>query len=38
VFRVADRIYVLRRGREVGLRRTADATGDEIVAMITGLR
>jgi hypothetical protein len=28
---------VLRRGRQVGVRRTAEATGDEIVAMITGL-
>ena len=38
VFRLADRICVLRRGRQVGIRRTAEATGDEIVAMITGLR
>jgi ABC-type sugar transport system ATPase subunit len=38
VLRLADRICVLRRGRQVGIRPTADTTGDEIVAMITGLR
>ena len=38
VFRLADRICVLRRGKQVGLRRTSETTGDEIVAMITGLR
>jgi simple sugar transport system ATP-binding protein len=38
VFRLADRICVLRRGKEVGIRHTADTTGDEIVSMITGLR
>ena len=38
VFRLADRICVLRRGRQVGVRTTADTDGDEIVAMITGLR
>ena len=38
VFRLADRICVLRRGKQVGVRRTSDTTGDEIVAMITGLR
>jgi simple sugar transport system ATP-binding protein len=38
VFRLADRICVLRRGQQVGVRRTAETTGDEIVAMITGLR
>jgi ABC-type sugar transport system ATPase subunit len=38
VFRLADRICVLRRGRQVGIRRTSETTGDEIVAMITGLR
>jgi len=38
VFRLADRICVLRRGTQVGIRRTAETTGDEIVAMITGLR
>jgi ABC-type sugar transport system ATPase subunit len=38
VFRLADRICVLRRGRQAGIRRTAETTGEEIVAMITGLR
>jgi simple sugar transport system ATP-binding protein len=38
VFRLADRICVLRRGRQVGIRRTSETTGDEIVAMITGLQ
>jgi simple sugar transport system ATP-binding protein len=38
VFRLADRICVLRRGKQVGIRRTSETNGDEIVAMITGLR
>ena len=38
VFRLADRICVLRRGKQVGVRETAATSGDEIVAMITGLR
>jgi ABC-type sugar transport system ATPase subunit len=38
VFRLADKICVLRRGKQVGIRRTSDTTGDEIVSMITGLR
>jgi ABC-type sugar transport system ATPase subunit len=38
VFRLADRICVLRRGRQVGVRRSAETSADEIVAMITGLR
>jgi simple sugar transport system ATP-binding protein len=37
VFRLADRVCVLRRGRQVGVRRTSETTGDEIVSMITGL-
>jgi ABC-type sugar transport system ATPase subunit len=37
VFRLADRVCVLRRGKQVGIRRTSETTGDEIVAMITGL-
>jgi D-xylose transport system ATP-binding protein len=37
VFRVSDRICVLRRGRQVGVRATNETTGDEIVSMITGL-
>jgi simple sugar transport system ATP-binding protein len=38
VFRLADRICVLRRGKQVGVRRRDETSGDEIVAMITGLR
>jgi ABC-type sugar transport system ATPase subunit len=38
VFRISDRICVLRRGTQVGVRETAQTDGDEIVAMITGLR
>ena len=38
VLRLADRICVLRRGRQVGVRARGETTGDEIVAMITGLR
>ena len=38
VFRLADRIWVLRRGAQVGIRRTSETSGDEIVSMITGLR
>ena len=37
VFRVADRVYVLRRGRMVGQRSIAQTNGDEVVGMITGL-
>jgi ABC-type sugar transport system ATPase subunit len=38
VFRLADRICVLRRGKQVGMRRTSETTAEEIVAMITGLQ
>jgi simple sugar transport system ATP-binding protein len=38
VFRLADRICVLRRGKQVGIRDAAETNGDEIVSMITGLR
>lgn len=38
VFRLSDRICVLRRGKQVGVRETRDTDGDEIVSMITGLR
>ena len=38
VFRISDRICVLRRGEQIGVRETAQVDGDEIVAMITGLR
>ena len=37
VFRLADRICVLRRGIEVGVRNARETTGEEIVSMITGL-
>jgi ABC-type sugar transport system ATPase subunit len=37
VFRVADRICVLRRGQQVGIRKTSETDGDQIVSMITGL-
>jgi ABC-type sugar transport system ATPase subunit len=36
VFRVANRITVLRRGRLVGSRLKAETTADDIVRMITG--
>jgi ABC-type sugar transport system ATPase subunit len=38
VFRISDRICVLRRGHQVGVRTTSETNGDEIVSMITGLR
>jgi ABC-type sugar transport system ATPase subunit len=38
VFRLADRICVLRRGHQVGVKAVSETDGDEIVAMITGLR
>jgi D-xylose transport system ATP-binding protein len=37
VFRVADRIAVLRRGVQVGVRVTRETGHNEIVSMITGL-
>src|SRR4051812_19112229 len=37
VFAVADRIYVLRLGREAGDFRTSEANEDQIVSAITGL-
>jgi simple sugar transport system ATP-binding protein len=37
VFRLADRICVLRRGRQIGVRDTHRVGRNEIVAMITGL-
>jgi len=37
VFRVADRICVFRRGQQVGIRKTSETDGDQIVSMITGL-
>ena len=37
VFRLADRICVLRRGRQIGVHRTADTDKNKIVSMITGV-
>jgi ABC-type sugar transport system ATPase subunit len=36
IFRVADRIFVLQRGRAVGWRHKIETDSDEIVKMITG--
>jgi simple sugar transport system ATP-binding protein len=36
IFRVTDRIWVLRRGRMIGQRETRSTNPDEIVSMITG--
>lgn len=37
VFRVSDRIYVMRRGHLVGERTTATTSEEELVSLITGL-
>ncbi|MBG1233919.1 ATP-binding cassette domain-containing protein [Aestuariivirga litoralis] len=37
VFRLSDRICVLRRGQQIGVRKTSDTNKNEIVAMITGV-
>jgi ABC-type sugar transport system ATPase subunit len=37
VFRVADSICVLRRGKQIGIRRVAETSTNEIVSMITGV-
>ncbi|CAM5770968.1 sugar ABC transporter ATP-binding protein [Labrys miyagiensis] len=37
VFRLSDRICVLRRGKQIGVRRTSETDKNEIVSMITGL-
>jgi simple sugar transport system ATP-binding protein len=36
VFRIADRVTVLRRGKQVGTRVIAETSRNEVVAMITG--
>jgi ABC-type sugar transport system ATPase subunit len=36
VFRLVDRVWVLRRGRMIGHRWLADSSPEEIVGMITG--
>jgi ABC-type sugar transport system ATPase subunit len=38
VFRLSDRITVLRRGTQIGTRVTAETDKNEIVSMITGLQ
>ncbi|MEN9821793.1 MAG: hypothetical protein RLZ04_219 [Actinomycetota bacterium] len=38
VFRVSDRIAVMRQGRLVANLVTADSSGDELLALITGLK
>jgi len=38
VFRLSDRICVLRRGQQIGVRETAKTDKNEIIAMITGLQ
>ena len=37
VFRLSDRICVLRRGVQIGIRDTKSTDKNEIVSMITGL-
>lgn len=38
VMRLSNQVWVMRAGRCVGGRRTADTTGEEIVALITGAK
>ncbi|MFC6446602.1 ATP-binding cassette domain-containing protein [Shinella zoogloeoides] len=38
VFKLSDRICVLRRGRQIGVRETKATDKNEIIAMITGLQ
>lgn len=38
VFRLSDRIVVLKHGEQIGVRETAKTDNNEIVSMITGLR
>ena len=38
VFRLSDRICVLRRGKQIGVRQTKQTDKNEIVSMITGLQ
>lgn len=37
VFRLADRVAILRRGTQIAVKKVADTTHNELVAMITGL-
>jgi ABC-type sugar transport system ATPase subunit len=36
IFRLADSVWVLRRGRMIGHRRLAETTPEEVVSLITG--
>ncbi|QOF74827.1 sugar ABC transporter ATP-binding protein (plasmid) [Aminobacter sp. SR38] len=38
VFKLSDRICVLRRGKQIGVRETSKTDKNEIIAMITGLQ
>jgi simple sugar transport system ATP-binding protein len=38
VFRLSNRICVLRRGQQIGVKETAKTDKNEIIAMITGLQ
>lgn len=38
VFRIADRVCVLRRGVQVGIRKIRETSSEEVIAMITGLQ
>lgn len=38
VFKLSDRICLLRRGKQIGIRETAKTDKNEIIAMITGLQ
>jgi len=38
VFKLSDRICVLRRGKQIGIRETKKTDKNEIIAMITGLQ
>lgn len=37
VFRLADRVTVLRRGKQIGTRKISETSHNELVSMITGL-
>ncbi|MDR3485686.1 MAG: ATP-binding cassette domain-containing protein [Bradyrhizobium sp.] len=37
VFKLSDRICVLRRGKQIGIRKTAETNKNEVIAMITGV-
>jgi ABC-type sugar transport system ATPase subunit len=38
VFKLSDRICVLRRGKQIGIRKTSETDKNEIVSMITGVQ